>query len=115
MELKRFSTLNEEDVPAKPVEQIPYKVKIERSGASAGIQIRFTQDGVPLWQIMEAINGIRDKSAVEKAFAANDIAAMCKIGMRYHMLGNISKKSYDAYLALKERQKGKEVVETTED
>lgn len=79
----------------KEIDKIPYKVVIEKNNY---IQIRFAKDGVPLWQILDAIRGIKNKEAVEKAFAANNIVAMCKVYSKYQMLGTIPKNIYDNYI-----------------
>lgn len=79
----------------KQSDKIPYKVVIEKNNY---IQLRFAKDGVPLWQILDAIRGIKNKDAVEKAFAANNIVAMCKVYSKYQMLGTIPKNIYDNYI-----------------
>lgn len=113
MRIKKFAEINEEEKsqPGK----VPFKVIVDVGARRVSIQIRFARDGVRLLEIMEAIDSIKNKDVVEQAFASNDVMAMCKVGPRYHMLGSVSKKMYDGYLKLKEKQKAGDVVDTPKD
>jgi hypothetical protein len=113
MRIKKFAEINEEENTQSA--KVPYKVVVDVGARRVSIQLRFVRDGVRLIEIMEAIDSIKNKDVVAQAFASNDVMAMCKVGARYHMLGSVSKKMYDGYLKLKEKQKAGDVVDTTKE